>query len=143
MALVRLFFSFYMTIALLAVLAIGAAIATFMENDYGFETAKVLVYNAKWYEVILILATINMIGIIYNYKMWKHKGRFILHISFVVILIGASLTRYFGYEGIMHIREGQTTNRMISYEPYLQVEVQKDSETYYSDYQLLLAATGG
>jgi len=143
MALARLFFSFFATIVLLAVLAIGAAIATFIENDYGFETAKALVYNARWYEIILLLTTINLIGIIYNYKMWKHLGRFLLHISFVVILIGAFLTRYFGYEGIMHIREGQTTNRMISYEPYLQIEVEKDSETYYSDFQLLLPATKG
>ncbi|MGM0624144.1 MAG: cytochrome c biogenesis protein ResB, partial [Campylobacterota bacterium] len=116
----------------MSILAIGAAYATFVENDYGFETAKVLVYNAKWYEAVLILTAINMAGVMYKYKMWKHRGRFLLHFAFLVILLGAGLTRYFGYEGIMHIREGQATAKMISYEPYLQVEVTKGGETYYS-----------
>ena len=142
MALVRLFFSFYVMLILMAILGIGAAVATFIENDFGIETSKVLIYNAKWYEVVMVLTAVNMVGIIYRYKMWRHKGRFLLHFAFVVILIGAGLTRYFGYEGIMHIREGQTTNKMISYEPYLQVQITKDGQTYHSEYPLMLPKTG-
>lgn len=142
MNIIKMFFTFYVMIALMAILAIGAGVATFIENDYGAETAKVLVYNAKWYELVLVLTAINMLGIIYKYKMWRHKGRFLLHFAFIVILLGAGLTRYFGYEGIMHIREGQTTNKMISYEPYLQVEITKNGQTYYSEYPLMLPKTG-
>ena len=141
MKLIKLFFSFYVMITLMSILAIGAGYATFIENDYGFETAKVLVYNAKWYEAVLILTAINMAGVMYKYKMWKHRGRFLLHFAFLVILLGAGLTRYFGYEGIMHIREGQTTAKMISYDPYLQIEVTKGGQTYYSEDKLMLPAT--
>ena len=107
-------FSFKTTLTLLAILAIGAGVATFIENDFGTSSARVLVYNNIWYETVLVLTTLNLSGIIYKYKMWKHKARFIFHTSFVVILIGAAMTRYVGYEGIMHIREGKTENRMIS-----------------------------
>ena len=54
---------------------------------------------------------------------------FIFHSSFVIILIGAGVTRYVGYEGIMQIPEGQTENRMLSLEPYLQVTI-KDGDKF-------------
>ncbi|MGM0533567.1 MAG: cytochrome c biogenesis protein CcsA [Campylobacterota bacterium] len=142
MSLLRLFFSFYTTITLLAILAIGAAVATFVENDFGAETAKALVYSARWYEIVLTLTTVNMIGGMYRYKMWRRRGMFLIHGAFVVIFIGAAMTRYFGYEGMMPIREGQTTNKMLSSEPYLQIEVAKDDQEYYSEDRLLLPAVG-
>ncbi len=128
-------FSFRTTLVLLAILAFGAGYATFVENDFGTSSARVLVYNNIWYETILVLATINMIGIIFQYKMWKNKARFIFHTAFVVILIGAAITRYIGYEGIIQIKEGQTQNKMISLEPYLQITVHDKDKTYYKEYQ--------
>jgi cytochrome c-type biogenesis protein CcsB len=128
-------FSFKTTLILLAILAIGAGYATFIENDFGTSTARVLVYNNLWYETILVLTTINLTGIIFKYKMWKNKARFIFHTSFVIILLGAGVTRYVGYEGIMQIPEGQTENKMLSLEPYLQVTIKDGDKVYYQEYQ--------
>lgn len=135
MNLSNVLFSFRTTLILLALLAIGAGYATFIENDFGTSTARVLVYNNLWYETILVLTTINLTGIIFKYKMWKNKARFIFHSSFVIILIGAAITRYAGYEGIMQIPEGQTENRMLSLEPYLQVTIKDGDQVYYQEYQ--------
>ncbi|WP_228149984.1 cytochrome c biogenesis protein CcsA [Malaciobacter molluscorum] len=134
-------FSFKTTLALLMILALGAAVATFIENDYGTSTARVLVYNNIWYEAALVLTTINLCGIIFKYKMWKHPARFIFHVSFVVILIGSGVTRYLGYEGIIHIREGETQNQMISLEPYLQIKINQKDATYYKEYKKEFANT--
>ncbi|MGA1939234.1 cytochrome c biogenesis protein CcsA [Arcobacter sp. YIC-310] len=128
-------FSFKTTLILLAILAIGAGYATFIENDFDTSSARVLVYNNIWYETILVLTTVNLMGIIYKYKMWRNKARFIFHLSFVVILIGAGVTRYAGYEGIMQIKEGATENRMSSLEPYLQITIKENGNTYYKEYQ--------
>jgi cytochrome c-type biogenesis protein CcsB len=133
--LTNVLFSFKTTLILLALLAIGAGVATFIENDFGTSSARVLVYNNIWYESVLVLTCINLIGIIFKYKMWKSKARFIFHSSFVIILIGASITRYVGYEGIMQIKEGTTENKMISLEPYLQVTITDGDKTYYQEYQ--------
>jgi len=133
--LTNVLFSFKTTLILLAILAIGAGCATFIENDFGTSSARVLVYNTIWYEAIFLLATINLTGIIFKYKMWKSKARFIFHTSFVVILIGAGITRYVGYEGIMQIPEGATENKMISLEPYLQITIQDGDKVYYQEYQ--------
>jgi len=136
----QLFFSLKTTLILLAILAIGAGVATFIENDYGTSTARVLVYNNIWYEVALVLTTINLIGIIFKFKMWKHIPRLIFHSAFVVILIGAAITRYVGYEGIVHIREGDTTNKMLSSDPYLQIKIQQKDATFYKEYPIEFAA---
>ncbi|WP_026804476.1 cytochrome c biogenesis protein CcsA [Aliarcobacter lanthieri] len=136
MNLKNILFSFKTTLLLLAILGMGAGVATFIENDYGTSSARVLVYNNLWYEIIMVLTTINLIGIIYRFKMWKNLPRFLFHFSFVVILVGAIITRYVGYEGVMQIPEGDTTNQMISLDPYLQVTV-KDGEKViaYEEYQ--------
>jgi cytochrome c-type biogenesis protein CcsB len=127
---------------LLILLAIGAAVATFIENDYGTSTARVMVYNHIWYETVLLLTVINLSGIILKTKMWKKPARFLFHVSFVVIFIGAAITRYAGYEGIMHIREGETQNQMISLEPYLQVTIEYNNKTYYQEFQIEFSALG-
>ena len=129
----KILFSFKTTIVLLALLGIGAGVATFIENDFGTSTARILVYNHLWYEAILVLTVLNLAGMMQKTKMIKSKAKFIFHFSFIVMLIGAAMTRYFGYEGIMQITEGDTTHKMISLEPHIHATVIKDgkSETYY------------
>ena len=135
MKITNVLFSFKTTIILLAILAIGAGYATFIENDYGTSSARVLVFNNIWYEVTLTLTMVNLIGMMIKFKMWKSKPKFIFHSAFVVILIGAAITRYVGYEGIMQIQEGTTENKMLSLEPYLQVTIKDGDKVYYQDYQ--------
>ncbi|PRM90287.1 cytochrome C biogenesis protein [Aliarcobacter cryaerophilus] len=136
MKLLNFLFSFKATLLLLAILAIGAGVATFIENDFGTSSARVLVYNNTWYEIALVLTTINLCGIIYKFKMWNNLPRFLFHSSFVVILLGAIITRYVGYEGIMQIPQGTTANQMISLEPYLQVTVKEGEKVVaYKEWQ--------
>ncbi len=97
-------------ILLLLILAIGAGVGTFIENDYGSPRAKELVYNAWWYQLSFFLLSINLIVVINKTKMYKVKARTLFHVSFIIILIGATLTHYFGLDGMMHIREGEKSN---------------------------------
>ena len=135
MKITNVLFNFKTTIILLAILAIGAGCATFIENDFGTSSARVLVYNNIWYETILTLTMVNLIGMMIKFKMWKSKPKFIFHSAFVVILIGAAITRFVGYEGIMQIKEGTTENKMLSLEPYLQVTIKDGDKVYYQDYE--------
>ncbi|MEA2018047.1 MAG: cytochrome c biogenesis protein CcsA [Campylobacterota bacterium] len=135
-------FSTKTMLLLFGLLAIGAAVATFIENDYGTSTARVLVYNHWWYEIVLTLSIVNLTGIIIQRKMWRTKAKFIFHVSFIVMLIGAAMTRYVGYEGIMHIKEGQTQSDMISLEPYIQVTIDFEGKRYYSEFQKEFSAIG-
>lgn len=134
----KLFFSYKFILFMLFLLGLGAGVATFIESVYDTQTAKILVYDASWYEAVMLLLTLALIGIIYKNKMWKKLGAFILHLAFVAILIGAGLTRYTGYEGIIHIREGLSENEMLSVKAYLQIKTEKES----FEYPLALAQMG-
>jgi len=137
-----LVFSYWTTMFAFVLLAGGAAVATFLENDFGTSTARVLVYNSIWYELALVLSIVNLLGIINRRKMWRQKAKFIFHISFVVMLIGAGMTRYIGYEGIMQIKEGQTQSQMSSLEPFIQVTILSNGKQYYTDFQKEFSAIG-
>ncbi|MBF0198768.1 MAG: cytochrome c biogenesis protein CcsA [Planctomycetes bacterium] len=93
---------------LMGVLAVGAAVATFVENDHGTEVARAYVYDSLWYEIVLTLTVMNLLAVAFKTHMYKRLLVFVFHTSFAVILVGAGLTRYFGHEGQVSIREGQT-----------------------------------
>ena len=135
-------FSIKTTILLLAILAIGAAVATFIENDYGSSTARVLIYYSPWYIATLYLSAINLIGVIWRYRMWRHPPRFLFHISFILIGFGAAITHYYGFEGILHIREGRSEDRMLSMEPYLQISIKSPKGEWYQEFQQDFSAIG-
>ncbi|NJK94383.1 MAG: cytochrome c biogenesis protein ResB [Bacteroidales bacterium] len=66
----------------------------------------------------------------------------IFHLAFVLILIGAAITRYLGEEGMMHIREGQTQNYISTSDYYLKVKVTAGSDNKYWSKKLLLSSAG-
>ncbi len=119
-----LFSTRLMSIAVLT-FAIAMAVATFIENDYDTATAKAVIYNTKWFEAIMWILTINFIGNIFRYRLYrKEKWPVLLfHISFIVTLIGAFITRYTGFEGTMPIREGEVANVIYSDKNYIYTRV--------------------
>jgi len=99
--------------------------ATFIESAESTQAAKLWVYNALWFEILLLFLSLNLIANIFRYKMWLREKMsvFAFHISFLVIIIGAALTRFVGFEGQMHIREGESSSKIITAEPYVYINV--------------------
>lgn len=116
-------FSPKMALTLLFVFAASMATATFVENDFGTQTARAVIYNAWWFELVMILLAGNFIANIFRYKLYRRQKWPVLlfHIAFIIIVIGAGVSRYTGFEGIMRIREGASSNTMISDKNYLQI----------------------
>jgi len=120
-------FSFLFSTRLMALLfvvfAVAMGVGTFIENDYGTPTARIWIYNAWWFESVMFLFLVNFIGNIKRYQLLQPKKwlTLILHLAFILILVGAFVTRYISYEGIMPIREGETTSKFLSEKTYLQV----------------------
>ncbi len=110
-----------LTAFLFIVYALAMAIGTFIENDYGTVTAKILIYNATWFELILVVFVINFLFNIKRYNLLKFNKWpvLMLHISWILIIVGAGITRYIGYEGVMPIRENSTSNSFLSEKTYL------------------------
>ncbi len=119
--------SMKVAVATLFIFGITIGIATFIENDYGTQTARALIYSATWFEIFLIFFIIVLIYNMIKYKSYKKDkwSIFIFHFAFLLIAIGAGVTRYIGYEGIMHIREGRSSSTMVSDIKVFQVDVIK------------------
>ncbi len=132
--------NFRLTIILLALFAIACGVATFIENDFGTAAAKELIYNAKWFEAIIALLVLNGIGNIIKFKMYKKRKLpiFAFHLAFILIIIGAAITRYTGFEGSMHIREGESSQFIVSSATYLQFKVDNKDRQIAFDKKLFI-----
>ncbi len=113
------------------IFAASLGVATFIENDFGTVSAKALVYNATWFNILLALLALNLIGNIFRYKMYKKKKLtlFLFHFAFLIILTGAAITRFVSFEGTMHIREGETSNQILSDGTYIVVNAEYNNKT--------------
>ena len=124
------------------------AVGTFVESKHGTDAAKILIYNARWFEFIILIFLVNFIFNIKRYSLLRREklGILLLHLSWILIIIGAGVTRYIGYEGVMPIREGTTTNQFLSSDTYLTVLVdgelngsqqrkEFESEVLFSEYE--------
>jgi len=133
-------FSTRLTAMLLFVFGAAIGTATFIENDFGTPAAKALIFNTRWLELVMFLLTINLVGNIFKYKMFQKAKLAVLtfHLALIVILIGAGITRYISYEGVMHIREGESSNVIVSDDTFLQFRVDNEKVQYSFDKKLYL-----
>ncbi len=134
-------FSMQFSGALLLIFAAAIGTATFVENDLGTLAARLIVYEAFWFEFLMGLMAFSMIGGVFKYRLYQRKKFSVLlfHLSFVIILIGAAVTRYAGYEGTMMIRENSSSNQLISEKSYITVNIQKDKQDYYFEQRKLFS----
>jgi len=123
----RFFASPILAVFCLFTFAIAMAIATFIENDYGTATAWKLVYNTWWFELVMIGLGLCFLMSIIKYKLWRKEKWALLmfHLAFIIILLGAGITRYTSYGGIMRIREGTASNIIISDNNFLHIHLSK------------------
>lgn len=115
-----------MSVVLLLLLAISMAVATFVENDFGTLVAREFIYEAFWFELIIVWLSVNFGFHIATYNLFSKSKLWVglLHLAFIIVVIGAGVTRYFGKEGMVHIRENQTVNEYVTNEKYIQFQTQ-------------------
>ncbi|WP_276806723.1 c-type cytochrome biogenesis protein CcsB [Bacteroides stercorirosoris] len=109
-----MFTSWKITLVLLIHYMILLAAATFVEKSQGTAMAREVIYNNPLFYLLQLLLVLNFCAIAWQGRLWKQRkyGVLLLHISFIVILLGALVTNIFGFEGIVHIREGETASHM-------------------------------
>jgi len=89
-------------------LVIAIAVATVLENRYDTHYALQHVYGAWWFIALWAVLALAGSWLMYKRKMWKQPSVFLLHLSFLVILIGALTTHITSHRGMVHLREGET-----------------------------------
>ena len=92
------------TFSLLIIAIITLITATILEKLYGTLWVASHIYGSTWFLLLWALLTISAIIYIIQRRLYRRPTTLLLHLSFVVILIGAAITHYFGINGQIHLR---------------------------------------
>jgi len=129
--LANILFSTRLTAVLFVVFAVAMATGTILDRN--METSptpytRTLIYNAWWFEAIMVFFVINFLGNMFRYRLfrWKKWATLLIHLSFIFIIVGAFITRYVSFEGMMAIREGDTESQFISMKTYVTAYIDGD-----------------
>ncbi|CCF80327.1 Putative cytochrome C-type biogenesis protein [Helicobacter bizzozeronii CCUG 35545] len=124
------FGSFWVAIPLMIVYATACAMATFIENDYGTPAAQAVVYGTWWFSALHVYLLMVIVGTLITSKAFQRR-RYVsifFHSALVLIILGAGVTRFFGFEATMHIRENQTSNLITTTATYLNLHIEKPGQ---------------
>lgn len=101
-----------LTVILLVIYGVVMGVATFYEKNTSTAEVFQYVYHSGWFFIIQFLMAVNFIAVSIKRKLFSQRkwGVLLLHYSFVTILCGAMYTHLFSYEGMMHIREGESSS---------------------------------
>lgn len=127
--------SYKMTMVLMIVYGTLLGIATFVEKYKGINTAQ-CIYYSPLIGIIWILMILNWILLTVQRKdsIKKKFGYYMLHTSFLFILSGATITHFSSVEGLLHVREGEQTNEIITDE---NIKVKLPFQVFLNDFQLV------
>ncbi len=112
-----LFFPFFMVkriiiITYLALIIIMGA-ATIIEKYQGASFTTTHIYGAWWFSALW--AVLTACGVVWLVRQKVRRWSIVtLHASLVITLLGALLTHLTSSEGIIHLREGERTDRYVS-----------------------------
>lgn len=124
----NLFASMPLSIFLMALYAASIGWATFVEKEYGSIVAYDVIYASWWFEILNLWLALSLFGCMlksikyYGFKVSVHT----FHFALIVIIIGAGITRYYGFEGNMILEDGESSSFIESRDHFLNVLVSND-----------------
>lgn len=91
---------------------LAMAVATFVEKDKGTQYVSDHIYGSWWFIALWALLTAVGVAWIVRQRM-KRPSLVLLHMAFVVILLGAAITHFTRWQGYVSLRECGTTNEVV------------------------------
>ena len=103
------------TIASYLLIILVLAAATVVEKFEGSDTAYAVIYSSLWFKILWGVLVAGALVAIRKNRMWKNIPSLLLHVSFMVILLGALITSLFSSEQVMHLREGESSGETLPF----------------------------
>ncbi|MBW2495601.1 MAG: hypothetical protein JRE43_12680, partial [Deltaproteobacteria bacterium] len=103
-------FTTFLLLAGVVIMTVG----TILESRGSREIAWDAVYGTAWFDLFLFLIGINLIiAVVNRIPIQRAQWPFVLtHFAIVLLLLGAWISRTYGYEGRLFIYEGSEENRL-------------------------------
>lgn len=126
----RLVWSLY--VALIAVLAV----ATWVEYSQGTAFVCKYIYHNPTFCIGWGLLVLSALGVMYKQKMWRRFPMFLLHLSLVVILVGALTSFLSSQKGTAHLRMNESVTQFMEQETRLLKDLPftLQLDTFYINY---------
>lgn len=102
------------TLSLFFFLLALMAAATLLESKWGSEWVSDTIYHTPWFCALWGLLVLLMLGGMVKYQLWHRFSVMMLHLSFIVILVGALTTYLTSHKGIIHLQQGQKVSQFQS-----------------------------
>lgn len=99
-------------IIIAVVIIIVLAAATIVESVNGTQFAHQNIYGSVWFLALWTVFTVVATAYILKRKLYRRINVFLIHASFLVILLGALLSWTTAQSGTIHLRLGEATNVM-------------------------------
>ncbi len=93
--------------ALLVLLIVTMAVATFVEQRQGATYAAAHIYHTWWFFTLWALLAVGGVAAIWRTRLWRRVNVLLLHVSLLLILAGAATSWTTSKEGTLHLRQGQ------------------------------------
>lgn len=120
---IKIFSSMGWALFFMLIFAISIAVATFIEQNINTTAAWLYVYGSHWLEIIMVLLIVVLIINLFKFKLFRlaKLPSLAFHFSFILIAFGALITRYFGFEGSLHLRINETNDSIFLEKYYLKI----------------------
>lgn len=128
------FLSFGLMMVLVLILMAGSV----LEKMIGTATVYKMVYTTPITLILWGIMTVCALGYLWRQKVQNIKATFALHLSFVLILVGALVTHLMGVQGTIHLRQGEDAIRNFELSNHektelpFEVELQEFELEYYA-----------
>ena len=119
--------SLKLSVAVFVLLGVLTAVGTYIESLLDQETANRLIYHSFLMTGTLGLLALNLSAALVDRWPWKarHIPFILAHFGILIMIFGAGLTRRFGVDGSLRIKEGETAEG---------VSLQAEEVTLYSSF---------
>ncbi len=107
--------SIKLAVPLMLTVGFTVAYGTIVESRYNAEMAKMMVYQAWWFQILLGLLWINIFTSTLSRIPYKihHLGFVITHLGLLTLLVGSLVTAEYGIDGQLRVVENSTNDTII------------------------------
>lgn len=103
----------HLTFGLFVFILVVLAFATILEKLFNTEFVLSNIYHSWWFVLLWAVFGITSFTYIINQSLYKQKASFLLHCSFIIILIGAFVSYISSERGYIHLRQGKPLNSFV------------------------------
>ncbi len=133
----RFFCSLKLAVCIISVLIFLLAIGTVYESLYGRLYAQEVIYQSVWMTFVIILLALNIVAVMIDRWPWKkkHIAFLMAHFGILFVCAGSLITRYYGIDGNLSIKVGESQNRLMTSNILLSVYSSFDGKNLTQLYQ--------